>query len=692
MDFINPLPWKSQNWTRKDEGENPMNMMTIAFKNFKRNFSFYALYLLSVSLVITVYFAFTSFSMNQVMLEKISENGRVESMCNIISAFLIIFVVFYMSYSNRFFLRRRTKELGIYALLGYQKSAILSLLISENILITGSALITGIILGAIMHKGIVYGTTILLKLSINHAQIPFFQFGAIRRTIIFLCLIMLVMAISNACFLMKTSLMDLVRFEKSAEKRMKFHKIPAIAGAVFITAGYGLALDIVRKTNSIWFTVGFYPITLLSGMSIVTGTVLFIASFLPFYAQKSKQRQRTFYTETKIVTVPNFVYRIRSNAKTLIMLTLLSAGTLTVCSVMALSFSYPVIAVDRIAPSELEFKVEKESQIPDVKLLIREYVPDSSVTFTQTELLLVTAAAKQLPAEYSLGSMGDGADSKKALRAAGFECISYSQYAALLQAQGRNNSLKKLSELQNSECILVKYQPNSDGSDETGSIYSLNIGSENMALTVRETTLDNPFSFSNSIGTLIVSDYAYGQIKSGGGATSNILSINGKALEDNEELFEKISRLLDESPYLTGHSHRVNEIMSANSSTFLLLGFLIVLFFIATGSILYFNNISAVSDSKADYEILSKMGYTDKKIKKIIKKQIFTFFVIPFLFGLTDCFAATVVYKTGLMQNLLGSTVRVYFPAMIAIALSALIYFIYYSVTVHTSCKTALGH
>lgn len=96
-----------------------MNNLSMALKNLKKNFSFYALYLLSVSFVITVFFAFTSFSMNTVMLEKISGNGRVEMMCNVISVFLMAFVVFYMSYSNRFFLRRRTKELGVYALLGY---------------------------------------------------------------------------------------------------------------------------------------------------------------------------------------------------------------------------------------------------------------------------------------------------------------------------------------------------------------------------------------------------------------------------------------------------------------------------------------------------------------------------------------------------------------------------------------------
>lgn len=172
----------------------------MALKNLKKNFSFYALYLLSVSFVITVFFAFTSFSMNTIMLEKISGNGRVEMMCNVISVFLMAFVVFYMSYSNRFFLRRRTKELGVYALLGYRKTTVL-------------------------------------------------------------------------------------------------------------------------------------------------GTILFISSFLPFVVHISKNNKRKFYTETKIITSPNFIYRMRSNSKTLIMLTLLSAATLTVSSVMALSLYYPIAAI-----------------------------------------------------------------------------------------------------------------------------------------------------------------------------------------------------------------------------------------------------------------------------------------------------------------------------------------------------------
>lgn len=85
------------------------------------------------------------------------KDRRFEMMCNVISVFLMAFVVFYMSYSNRFFLRRRTKELGVYALLGYRKTTVLSLLTTENLLVCFGAFIVGILLGSFFHKGIVFG-------------------------------------------------------------------------------------------------------------------------------------------------------------------------------------------------------------------------------------------------------------------------------------------------------------------------------------------------------------------------------------------------------------------------------------------------------------------------------------------------------------------------------------------------------
>ena len=112
-----------------------MKLSAIALKNLKRNFSFYSLYLFSVSFVLMIYFCFTSFSMNQIIMEKISSDGRVETMCRTVAVFIMAFVIFYMFYSNSFFMRRRMRELGIYSLLGYRKSTILKLLIFENVMI-----------------------------------------------------------------------------------------------------------------------------------------------------------------------------------------------------------------------------------------------------------------------------------------------------------------------------------------------------------------------------------------------------------------------------------------------------------------------------------------------------------------------------------------------------------------------------
>ena len=623
------------------------------------------------------------------MLEKISNDRRVETMCNTISVFLMAFVVFYMSYSNRFFLRRRTKELGIYALLGYRKSTVLSLLMTENLFTCTGAFITGILLGGFFHKGIVFGITKLLDLAVNHSEIPFFNPNAIMKTACFIFAVVIVLALSNSRFLFKTSLMDLVRYEKSAEKKMKSHAVLAVIGFLAVISGYCLALDILRGAESLWITVGFYPIAMLTFALILSGTVLFIASSLPFAVQAGKKNKRKFYTETKIITAPGFLYRIHSNSRTLIMLTLLSAATLTVSSVMALTLYYPIAAVSRMAPSEIECRIAEENEITAIKEIVNTYSSDTDVTFLQTDLYKVTSTAEQLPIEYSLGTSKGDADNEKILREAGFECIPYSAYKALLEAQGRTKVLEHLASLNKDECVLIKYQPDPDN-NETDRVYPLLIGNEEIPVIVTSVTLDNPISFANSVGTLVISDNLYHTIAGQSVPAAKILSINGKSIEDNEALFQALSDYLSGSPYLQGNSHRVHEIFSLSSSTFLLIGFLVVLFFIATGSILYFNNVSAVTDSKSDYEILWKMGYTDKRIKKIIKKQTAAFFSIPFLFGLADCVFGTLVYKSALMQNILGNSPLLYAPAVAAVMLTFLIYLGYYHITVHTCCKAVL--
>lgn len=672
-----------------------MNIILIAMKNLKKNFSFYTLYLISVSFVITIFFAFTSFSMNDVMLEKISSDGRVEMMCRTVSVFLMAFVIFYMTYSNRFFLRRRTKELGIYVLLGYRKSAILRLLALENFFICMVSLIIGTIFGAFLHQGVVTLITALLRLPSLEGEMILFHGGAVAKTIIFVVAVLSAMFLSNTKVVWQTSLMNLIHLEKRAEKNMKTRIFPAIAGLLMILSGYLLALNILLGKDSLWITTGFTPIGMGTLLLVVLGTIFFINSFLPCLMMIRKRSKR-FYSDIRIITIPNFIYRIRSNARTMIMLTLFSAATLTITGVMALTLYYPIAAVSRIAPSEIEFRVENEAQIRDtVKVLEEESIQITAssdqvnrnaadapyITFTLTDILRITSDAQVLPPEYGIGSAKGDADNEKLTRLPGFECISASSYKQLMTAQGRADSLNGQLPLSETACILVKYEPNPDRYDETGSIYPLMTKKGILNLKVKCTTLDNPVSFANSVCTLIISDEAYQQLADMEYPRTTVLSLNGSVLKNNESLYTAMEKITDSSPYLQSNSHRIHTLLTLNSSTFLLIGFLVVLFFIATGSILYFNNVSAITDSREDFDILMKMGYSSKKIKIIIRNQLFTFYGIPFIIGLTDSLFALLVYKCGLMQNLLGNSLIQYFPVAASVGLTAVIYLVYYMIT-----------
>lgn len=227
-----------------------MKLSAIALKNLKRNFSFYFLYLFSVSFVLMIYFCFTSFSMNQIIMEKISSDGRVETMCRTVAVFIMVFVIFYMFYSNSFFMRRRMRELGIYSLLGYRKSTILKLLIFENVMICFGGMILGILTGSILHKIVIAGIVTLLGISVDQSSIPLIYPAAVKAILSFVIVVLITLTLSNARLLRKSTLLDLVRLEKKTEKPIHPHAITAILGVGFLSAGYGLALDIISKAVS----------------------------------------------------------------------------------------------------------------------------------------------------------------------------------------------------------------------------------------------------------------------------------------------------------------------------------------------------------------------------------------------------------------------------------------------------------
>jgi len=570
-------------------------------------------------------------------------------------------------------MKRRMKELGIYTLLGYRKSAMLALLTIENILISLGALLIGITMGALAHKGIIAGVSLLLNLEINTSSIPLFNGKAVFYSAVFVFAVILVLSLSNWRLLRKTTLLSLVRLEKTVEKPIKVRVSAAILGLLLMISGDLLAIDVIRGKESLWKSIGVAPMGLSMVLMIAVGTSFVIYSFLPYLFRKLEHRKSLLYKDIAIVTIPKFIYRIRTNAKTLIMLSLLIAGTLGVFVSTALTMYYPVAAVNRIIPSALEFPLEKPEQADRAVQALNEAIGSEQFTVQQSTLIKIQSQSDNLPAEYALG------------REPGFELMALSDYNRLLHQQGKKAEYTQLEE---THSILIKYRSDPKQRD-VGQIYRLSLPDNQLLdITVRDTTLSNPIGFNISVGTLIVSDEIYHRLSGLGLPEISVMSIDGKNLRDSKAAYEALRPVLKDNPYFASSYARTYDIMSGNSSTFLLLGFLTVLFFIAAGSILYFHNISAVSYEQSDYEILGKMGYSKKKIKKVIRNQILVMYAIPFGIGFIHSICGLICYKGLLIDDILGQSWQIFVPVAMALVIAGVIFGIYYLITRRTCYRT----
>lgn len=563
-------------------------------------------------------------------------------------------------------MKKRMKELGIYSLLGYRKSTMVKLLTFENIVICFAALIVGITFGAIAHKGIVEAIVGVLKLQIDTSEVPIINPNAVLFTFVFIFAVLTVLFLSNWIILRKSSLLTLVRMEKKEEKKVKINTAFSLLGLFLILIGYFLAIDITRGTKSFWKTIGFSPIALLTMLSVILGTIFFIHSFLPYAIQKLKKKKNWFYKESNIIIIPNFIFKIRSKAKTLILLTLLAAGSLAIFCSTILTLYYPVAATERIIPSAIEFPVEEKQLATKAIKIAQDTVGKENMKYKETTIIHATSSSDNLPKEYS------------AKKEHGFDLISESDYKELINIQDKNVEFKNLAK---NEGILVKYRPEKEKLDK-GKIYTLNLTpTNNVDIKVKETTLLNPIGFANSVGTLIISDQLYKEIKILGLTGKTMMSFNGADMRDNKEVYENLAPLFKNNIYFTSSYQKVDYVIQQNSSTFLLISFVTIIFFIATGSILYFHNLSSMMSNKDEFTILKRMGYNRKNIKRIISKEVFTLFSIPYVLGLTHSIFALLAYKTALMDDLLGKSSAFILPILVAVIIFTLVYIIYYLLT-----------
>lgn len=672
--------------------------LKIAWKNVRHSFSSYALYFGSVFFILTIFFTFLSFSRNRIILEKISSDGRVETMCQVVGVFITAFVVFYLFFANRFFLSGRMRELGIYSLLGWRRASVLLLLSLENAFVCLGSFAAALPAGGLLHKGLTAAITRFLGLNIDWRAVPLIDGRAALLSLLFLAAAFVSLLLSNAVLLARSSLLFLVQMEARAEKPLRLHPTAGAAGLLLLIAGWLLALDNTRGRSSLWYTVGFSPMALLTVLLAVSGTFLLVFCLLPWAFHSLRRRPERLYRPVPVIVIPEFLHRIRSSAGSLCFLTLLVAGTLAVFGSTTLSVWYPVAALKRIIPSAIEYRSTDAGQDGEVEKALDQALGKGNYTLSRTEILQVTAASSHLPEEYTL--------SQDRGRSPGLELIRESDWRSLLALQGREDLAEDLPSLTDQTCILLKYRPSSRDTD-TGSVYELTAGldaggegadqtnqmdqasqaDQTSQVKVLAASIANPIGFSNTVGNLVISDSLFDRLSAACQDRFTVVSINGSGLRDSQAAWDALRGALPDNKWLTSAWSRADQIISDNSSTFLLITFVSLLLIIAVGSMLYFQSLSLIRSHRRDYVILDRMGYSAGQMKKVISRQLGIFYLLPYALGLLHACFALAAYRYALLDDILGEGLLSLLPILLAFAAFTCLYALYFLITRRACCR-----
>ena len=599
---------------------------SITKSNIKKNFPLYRIYFLATIGLLSIFIAFLNFISDKIIAEKIEDSGQALVIANGSLLFLIVFLVVFLIYFNNFFVKKRSQDLGVLAILGFSKRELTKLLTLENLVILVLSYLVSLLLGPTLYFLAVLVITHLLDLTMEVQW--FITVKEIIESLGILVVVFLINFITNGVIIAKQSLIEFVNFSKKAEKKIRIRKVRAIIAITALLLSYVLCLTTVfSSTRKMLLSVGMVPISLLIIILVILGSIFTIRYGLTFVISFLKEKKKRLYRPLSNIIYPKFNYRIATKNKLLTVLGGLLTLTVSVTGIMVMLYAYSLNGIERLTPSAIEYNVESENGQVNVTNILE----NGQVSLVDINLLRLNTNP-----EVTITESGQTIPY--------FDIINYSDYKELMKAQGRKNSIEGSESLP----LLINYFPTEISLGKTFNLENA------YDVTVKQVSTNNVFSFSRSVTTLVVSDKLYAELSSRFPEKKmTIRTFNGDSIRSSETFYNQFSTVPD---VISSYS-REHTVKTANIATYIFITFLSILFIICTGSILYFTSLIEIMENKEEYSYLSKLGYSKKMINRIVGYEIGILFLIPVLIGIINGSMLLIFYKYLFMDTLVAGNI-----------------------------------
>ena len=598
----------------------------LAISNLIKNRKLYYPFALSVILAVTISYLFYSLAFNPkiVDLRGASAIQFTLQLGLVVVTFASAIIVLY---ANSFVMKNRSKELGVYGMLGLEKRHLIGMTFKE-LLIFGLVTVTaGIGIGALFDNLIF---ALLLKLAKMKVElVATFQWSVVLSILLVFGFIFLVIVFLNAVRIIRMDALQLSREKAKGEKKGRFLVLQTLVGLITLGGGYYLAQSVKDPVSAV---LTFF----IAVMLVIFATYLLFNAGITVFLQLLKKNKRYYYKPNNLISVSNLIFRMKKNAVGLATIAILSTMVLVTMSAATSIYNGSENMKKLMYPHDFDVKGQ-HVEVEDLDKLLTQYASEKNLTISNKDVLNYASF---------------GLSSQEGTKLTIFE-------------KGQNNVMPKT-------VFLVFDQK--DYEKMTGQ--KLNLTGNEVGLWARNDQLkgQKAFSLNNQDYTikeaiqqdfvmnhvsnqyvLLVSDYNYLVVPN----LQNFLEhyqdsavytqfYGGMDVTASQE--EQLKLTDDFDAYVNNFSHNLKseDAMVYNGTTktdaiaemnalfggILFIGiFLSIIFMVGTVLVIYYKQISEGYEDRERFVILQKVGLDQKQIKQTINKQVLTVFFLPVIFA-----------------------------------------------------------
>lgn len=619
-----------------------MNLFQLSIKNIKTNYKNYNVYFISILINIIIFNVYSTIATTSKLKDLLGEQnmGVAKILFNLSSCVVVLFSIIFIWNSTNFFIKKRKREIGIYALLGVKNKQIAKMMAFETAIMGLAAMVIGVMASAILSQ--IFVRILMYFVDVNVSIGFVFSSKALVNTLIVFGILFLFISRRAYKLVYKFKLIDLFNGEKQKEKKSKFGATKGFLSIVLLIFGYLCGS----------FKINLQAATPFAALiCVIFGTYLFYDSFFIFFISIMKKNSKSYYKGERMVVLSNIMYRMRSNAKALTVVTILNTSiivALSVCLGITSMFNKTLnqyhFSYSFFTNNELDKKVDDivnkypgNKTLQDLALKAIK-IDDSQIIFSNKKVNN-TGTANNKEKNY-------------------YYIIKKSEYNDVV----KKLNLKNIVDLKNPNDIVVLNNGKAL-EDKNGIAFFKN---ENSPKVTAEVALDKAKQTFNVVkyeeelmntgilyGGVIVNDELFDKFKTIGEEVKargikvsddkHSKNLTNELEEDFKEGKNKISSFYPDYSQGKGIEGTLKFIAFFTS----------LIFVISSLSVIYFKLIMEADEEVKRYSIMRKIGLSLNKVKKCVSKQTLTLFSVPLLLGVVHSIAALSILISQIIEVVL---------------------------------------